>query len=79
MGHNCLYDSSSYGNFHNQICLRLILHIQVKNQMLLLSQSANKDSGPPNYSWLSQKPRLTSGQREKLEGLITKVKFLIKR
>ena len=77
LGDKCLHDSSSYGNFDNQICLWLIFHTQVKNQMLLISQSANKDTGHPNYSWLSQKPRLTSGQSEKLEGLIIQVKFLI--
>jgi len=77
LGHNCLHDTFSYGNFDNQICLWLILHIQVKDQMLLISQSANKDTGQPNYIWLSQKPRLTSGQREKLEGLTIQVKFLI--
>jgi hypothetical protein len=50
----------------------------VKNQMLLLSEPNKKDRGHPNYSWLSQKPRLTSGQKEKLEELTTKVKFLLK-
>jgi hypothetical protein len=55
------------------------MHVQVKNQMLLHSQSENKDTGHPNYSWLSQKPRLTAGQREKLEGLTIQVKFLIKK
>jgi hypothetical protein len=79
MGHNCLHDSSSYRNFHNQICLWLIFQIQVNNQMLLISQSANKDTGHPNYSWLSLKPRLTSAQREKIEGLTIQVKFLLKR
>jgi hypothetical protein len=55
-----------------------ILDNQVKNQMLLLSKSDKKDSGHPNYSWLSQKPRLSSRQKEKLEALTTKVTFLMK-
>ncbi|XP_033611209.1 uncharacterized protein LOC117283054 [Cryptotermes secundus] len=57
----------------NKQNLRNEILTEVKHQMVLLSQSDDKGSGQPNYSWLSQKPRLTSGQREKLEELTAKI------